>query len=174
METRKERIKKAAARRRMRDSSPGTVLLPPYGEGTNRKFFYIAAGAFVVALVAFLCGLQMGKSLSELQQSEELETRVQNRKGRLPPFRLMEKERETRPGQEARIRSSDSGEKVSGERSSSPDSKLLEEKALELEKSASPEEEKGAVRKARYNLQVAAFNNATEAEDLVNQLKKKG
>jgi len=174
METRRERIKKAAARRRVRDASPGTEFLQPHGEGTNRKFFYIAAGAFVVALVAFLCGVQMGKSLSEHREPEELGARVQDRKGHPPPFRLMEKGRETRPGQEAQVRSSDSGERVSGETPPSPDPKGLDGKASDPEKSPAPEDEKGALRKARYTLQVAAFNNSTEADDLVNQLKKKG
>ena len=174
METRRERIKKAAARRRMRDSTPGTGFLQPPGERSSARFFSIAAGALAVALVAFLCGVQMGKSLSELQRSEEPAPRIQDRKGQAPPFRLMKKEKENHPGQEAKARSSESGEKVSGETSPSSDPKVSEGKASEPEKTSAREDEKDTPPRVRYTLQVAAFNNSAEAEDLVNQLKKKG
>ncbi len=178
MEARRENIKRAAARRRMKDFSWGVGLGQPPEEKNNRKFFYIAAGSIVVALVAFLCGVQMGKSLSELRRSDDLAStsRVQDRKGQAPPFRLMERGKEIQSGQEAKVRSSDPGERH-GEREGvphQPTPKASNGKASESAKDSSPEEEGAAPSKGKYTLQVAAFNNPTEAQDLVNQLKKKG
>ncbi len=131
----------------------------------------------MVALVAFLCGVQMGKSLSELRRSDDLAStsRVQDRKGQAPPFRLMERGKEIQSGQEAKVRSSDPGERP-GEREGvppQPTPKVSDGKPSESTKDSSPEEEGAAPPKAKYTLQVAAFNNPTEAQDLVNQLKRK-
>jgi cell division septation protein DedD len=175
MEARKERVKKAAARRRARSSSSeGRFLqLQAPGEGGNRRFFYIAAGAVVVALAAFLCGVQMGKSFSELQGLNEPGARVQDRKGQAPPFRLMEKKKEAHPGQESKVRGSDSGEGVREEAPSPPAPKVSSGEASEPPKPPGPEGEADSS-KGKYTLQVAALNNAAEAQELVNQLKKKG
>jgi cell division septation protein DedD len=173
MQSRRERVKKAAARRRTRYFSTETKFLPaPGGEG-NRRFFYIAAGAVVVALVAFLCGVQMGKSFSELQGLKEPGARVQDRKGEAPPFRLTEKKKEAHPGQEARVRGSDSGGGVREEASPSPSPKASNGEASEPAKAPGSEREADPP-KGKYTLQVAALNNAAEAQELVNQLKKKG
>ena len=179
MEARKENIKRAAARLRMRDFSQGAGLDQSPAEKDTRKFFYIAAGSIVVALVAFLCGVQMGKSLSELGRSDNLTSRVQDQKGQAPPFRLMERGKETHPGQEAKVLSSDPGERP-GEREGAtpqPSPKISNGKASGSAKDSVPstsEQEKAPPLKAKYTLQVAAFNNAAEAQDLVDQLKKKG
>jgi hypothetical protein len=86
MESRKERLQKAAARRRARDSSPGPAQPPPAsGDKGNRKFFAVAAGAVILALVAFICGVHMGKALSDLHVSGETGPRIQDRQGKLLP-----------------------------------------------------------------------------------------
>ena len=128
----------------------------------------------MIALVAFLCGVQMGKSLSELRRSEDprSNSRVQDRKAQAPPFRLMEKGREIQPSPEAKVWNSDPGEKEGVPPQPSP--KVLNGKASEPAKDSTPEEGGTAPPKAKYTLQVAALNNPTEAQDLVNQLKKKG
>ncbi len=173
METRRDRVKKAAARRRTRYSSPEERFPQAQGEGGTRRFFYIAAGAVVVALVAFLCGVQMGKSFSELQGLKEPGTRVQDRKGQAPPFRLMEKKKEARLGQEAKVRGSDSGEEAREEAPPPPPTKVSEGEASAPAKTPGREGEADPP-KAKYTLQVAALNNAAEAQDLVDQLKRKG
>jgi cell division protein FtsN len=179
METRKEKIQRFAVRRRMKDSSSGVGLLPPLEEGSNRKIFYIAAGAILVALVAFVCGVQMGKTLGELQGSGEPSSRIQDRKGQPPPFRFLEKEKESPPTQGAKPRPSDPGE-TKKEREGTPlrtgEKAPGEEVPSPPKSSASPapQEEKETPAKAKYALQVAAFNNPAEAQELVNQLQKKG
>lgn len=174
MEARKETVKRAAARPRMTDISWGVGLGQPPQEKNNRKFFYIAAGSIVVALVAFLCGVQMGKSLSELRRSEDpaSPSRVQDRKGQVPPFRLMERGKEIQPGQEAKIRNSEARGREGGPPQTTP--KVSNGKASESMKDSAPGEGGTAPPRAKYTLQVAALNNPAEAQDLVNQLKNKG
>jgi cell division septation protein DedD len=178
-ESRRERIKRASARRRGREFSyeTGRGLIPR--EKANRKFFYIAAGSILVALVAFLCGVQMGKSLSEVRISSEIGPPVKDQKGKAPPFRVMEKGKESSPGQEARDRAADPGEGTKEKEAGSPGPSTKASNggasAAAAEKnSAPPEEEKPPPPKAKYSLQVAALNNPAEAQDLVDQLKKKG
>jgi cell division septation protein DedD len=176
MESRKERLQKAAARRRVRDVSPGPAQAPPAsGDKGNRKFFAVAAGAVILALVAFICGVHMGKALSDLHVSGETGPRIQDRQGEAPPFRFMEKGKESRPIQEARP-------PQKGESSKEPPAprtpgKAPAEKAPGPSRESSPpspEEARADPSKAKYTLQVGAFNNPQEALELVNQLKKKG
>ena len=161
MESRKERLQKAAARRRIRDSSPGAAQPPPAsGDKSNRKFFAVAAGAVILSLVAFISGVHMGKALSDLRWSEETSPRIRDRKGEVPPFRFMEKEKVSRPIQGARPpETGESGKERSASRDSSP---------------LPSEEGRTGLSEAKYTLQVGAFNNPREALELVNQLKKKG
>jgi cell division septation protein DedD len=178
MESRRERLRKAAARRRARDFSPGPVLPPPAsGDKSNRKFFAVAAGAVILALVAFICGVQMGKALSDLRGSEEAGPRIQDRKGEAPPFRFMEKGKESPPIQEARPRPPETGEGRKEPPAARPPGKAPAEKTAGPSGESSPppsEEGKDGPAKAKYTLQVGAFNNPQEAQELVNQLKKKG
>lgn len=170
MESPRERLNKASARRRTKESFSGAGFPQASEERSNRKFFFIAAGSILVALVAFLCGVQMGKSLSELRGAEEVGSGVQDRKAKAPPFRLMDRGKEPKPVPEAKARASLPRER-SEEREGSfsqPSPKVLNGKI------SGPEEERATPPRAKYTLQVAAFNNPTEAEELVNQLKKKG
>jgi len=163
----------------MRDSSREIGVDQPAAEKNTRKFFYIAAGSIVIALVAFFCGVQIGKALSELRRSDNLTSRVQDRKGQAPPFRLMGKTKETHPPEEEKVLISGPGEN-STEREgaiSQPSPKVTNGKITGSGRDSSPstaEEEKELPPKAKYTLQVAAFNNAAEAQDLVDRLKKKG
>ena len=178
MESRRERQRKAEARRRARDFPPRPGLDPPAsGDRSNRKFFAVAAGGVLLALVAFICGVQMGKALSDLRRSEEGGSAIQDRKGEAPPFRFMEKGKETRPLQEARPRPAEGGggrkeppapripEKAPGQKTPAPS-----------RESPPPSSEAGkpGPSTAKYTLQVGAYSNPREAQELVNLLKKKG
>ena len=119
-EIRAERIKRASARRRARESSYEAPRGQIAGEKANRKFFYIAAGSILVALVAFLCGIQMGRSLSELRMTGDIGASLTGpeRKGSsFPGYGEREREasRPRRPGSEA----GDPGER-SKEKDASP------------------------------------------------------
>jgi cell division septation protein DedD len=137
----------------------------------------VAAGALFLALVAFVCGVQMGRSLDELRWSESGEARIQDRRGASPPFRYMEKEKSPQPAPEARGRVPEAGEPRKEATVSRQTEKGSPEKGGEPGREAPPaalEDGKSAPAKAKYTLQVAAFNNLQEAQDLVNQMKKKG
>jgi len=111
MESRRERLRKAAARHGAREFSPEPGLPSPTVENrSNRKFFYVASGALLLALVAFVCGVQMGKALSELRWSESGGARLQDRRGDVPPFRFMERGKDPQPASEARLRPPEAGE----------------------------------------------------------------
>ncbi len=178
MESRRERLRKAAARHGAREFSPEPGLPSPTVENrSNRKFFYVAAGALLLALVAFVCGVQMGKALSELRWSESGGARLQDRRGDVPPFRFMERGKDPQPASEARLRPPEAGETRKEPPASRQAEKAPPEKTGESSEEPRPavsEEGKSALAKAKYTLQVAAFNNPQEAQDLVNQMKKKG
>ena len=177
MESRRESLRKAEARRRAREISPGPDLPPPAsGEKDNRKFSAVAAGAAILALVAFICGVHMGKALSDLRWSQEAGPTIQDRKGEAPPFRVMEKGKESRPTQEARPRPPEGGDsRRETPAPRAPETAPAKPPGPSRESSPSPPGEAKAVpAKAKYTLQVGAFNNPQEAQQLVNQLKKKG
>ena len=154
----RERGKRAAARRRIQREFSGDRLEPTSLEGGKRGWFYVAAGALIIALVAFVTGVQMGKTLSDGRRLDGPSFQGPTPQLQEPPFRLERKEanrqidRETRP----RVPTSPAvpAEKVASS-------------AAEEKKSETPA-------KGKYTLQVAAFNNPAEARDLVNQLKDKG
>jgi cell division septation protein DedD len=130
----------------------------------------VAAGTVVIALVAFLCGVQMGKSLSELRGAGEPGARDQDQKGQSPPFRFMEREKETQGVPASRV-----GNSVAGERPKDGEGVSLQPTAKAGSgKPLGSAEEKTAPPKPKYALQVAAFNNSVEAQEMVNRLKKKG
>ncbi len=178
MESRRERLRKAAARHRARDFSPGPGPLPADGENrSNRKFFYVAAGALLLAMVAFVCGVRMGKALTELQWTEGAGGRIQDRRGDVPPFRFGEKGKDSRPAPEARAKPPEAAEPLKETPGPRTTERTSSEKADDSAKESPPagtEEAKSVPGKAKYTLQVAAFNNPQEAQDLVNQMKKKG
>jgi cell division septation protein DedD len=131
----------------------------------------------ILALVAFICGVHMGKTFSDLRGADDSLTKIGNHQGQPPPFRLMDRGKETQPAKETRTQSSDSREvkREGGTPRSAP--QVLGEKGVRGPKSSTPppqEEEKTGSSKMKYALQVAAFNNLQEAQDLVSQLKKRG
>jgi cell division septation protein DedD len=144
---------------------------------SNRKFLYIGAGALLLALVAFVCGVQMGRTLSDLRGADESKPLIHDRKGEAPPFRLMEKGKELPSAQDAKVQSSE-GEGSRKEASPArPSAKGVGEKPGSPPKDSSPipkDEGKPSAPKTKFTLQVGAYNNSQEAQELVQQLRKKG
>ncbi len=178
MESRRERLRKAAVRRRVKEISPGREVPPslPAGE-SNRKFFSIAAGALLLALVAFVCGVQMGKSLSDLRRADDAQALIHDRKGDAPPFRLMDKGREAPSAREAKAQPSEGKGSSQEAVPPRPSPKGVVDKPAGPTKpstGAPGDEAKPPPTKTRYTLQVGAYNNAQEAQELVQQLRKKG
>ena len=178
MESRRERLRKASVRRRAKDFSPRTENPPRLpAPVSNRNSFYIAAGALILALVAFVCGVRMGKSLSDLRWVDEAKPLIHDRKGEAPPFRFLEKGKDPSPARDAKGQPPE-GEGSSKEASSPrPSPKGVSEKPASPPKASSPapkDEGKPSPAKPKFTLQVGAYNNSQEAQELVQQLKKKG
>jgi cell division septation protein DedD len=168
MEAPKENLKKAEARRR----TPGEPL-----RGTSGPTWaWIFIGVFVLCLVAFFSGVRMGKAVSELKPVEKNQAK-QVYELPMPPFFSEPKKEEPAP-KEAKVLLPESSEKKIEKEPlpvSPPPQKVPERNSRSSERAPAPErKESPALAKAKYTLQVAAFNNPDEARDLVNQLKKKG
>ncbi|NWF57064.1 MAG: SPOR domain-containing protein [Syntrophaceae bacterium] len=178
MESRRERLRKAAGRRRVKEISPGPEVPPSLPAGkSDRKFFSIAAGALLLALVAFVCGVQMGKSLGDLSRADDDKALIHDRKGEAPPFRLMDKGKEIPSAREAKDQPSEGKGSPQETIPPRPSPKGVLDKPAGPSKpsiGAPGDEAKPAPSKTRYTLQVGAYNNAQEAQELVQQLKKKG
>jgi Fe-S oxidoreductase len=178
MESRRERLRKAAARRRPKEFSRGPEASPPLpAQKSNRKSFYVAAGALLLALVAFVCGVQMGKALSDLRGSDEAKPLIHDRKGEAPPFRFMEKGKDPPSAREAKVQPSEVEESLKEGSPSRQSPRGVGDKPGVPPKAASPppkDEGKPSPAKAKFTLQVGAYNNSQEAQELVQQLKKKG
>jgi hypothetical protein len=165
-------------RRRARVVPPEAETPPRYPARENdRKFLYIGAGALILALAAFVCGVQMGKALSDLRWVDEAKPLIQDRKGEAPPFRFMEKGKDlpSVPDAKARPSEGEGSPKEASPARSSP--KGISEKPGSPPKASSPppkDEGKPTPAKTKFTLQVGAYNNSQEAQELVQQLKKKG
>ena len=181
MEPERGRGQKAEADHRRNESSPEMDFGPAPEERENRRYFSVAAGSLILALVAFVCGVQVGKTLSDLRGLEGVGSRTQAQKEQEPPFRMAERGKETQPDRETKPGSSEPGV-IKGPKSEAPPppaQKVFSEKASPpVEKlsplPATPEEKKTPLPKGKYTLQVGAFSNPLEAQELAKQLKNKG
>ncbi len=151
------RLKKAAARRRGRTFS-GSLRFPPETsrEGENKwGLMMVFAGAFCLALVAFLSGIWMGKAMNDLPYPRETrpqlkKERPKEEKGNLSAAGEVKREADRTHGEEKKL--------ASAGKSAPP--------------SASGEDPPPA--KIRFTLQIGAFNNSEEAQKMVSQLQSKG
>jgi len=178
MESRRERLRKAAARRRPKEFSRGAEASPPPPvQKSNQRAFYVAAGALLLAMVAFVCGVQMGKALSDLRGVDETRPLIHDRKGEAPPFRFMEKGKDPPSAREANAQPLEGEQSLKEPSPSRQSPRGVSDKPGVTPKAPSllPQEEgKPIPAKTKFTLQVGAYNNSQEAQDLVQQLKKKG
>jgi hypothetical protein len=151
------RLKKAAARRRSR-TFPGSIKFHPEAsrEGENQwGLMIVFAGAFCLALVAFLSGIWLGKTINDLPYRGE--TRLQPKREK---------------PQEEKRKSPAAGElKREGDRGHGEEKILVPaEKSPPLSSSGA----ESAPAKTHFTLQIGAFNNSEEAQKMVSQLQSKG
>jgi hypothetical protein len=171
MEAEKGRMKKAAARRRSRTFPVGIKCYPgPSKEGEKKWGFMIAvAGAFLLALVAFISGVWMGKTINDLPASGKplMQTKKEKQKEEKRDFFA--------PDEWLR-----EGDRANREGKTSPSE--VPDKREEKNRIAPPTKPRGgeekfaesAPSKIRFTLQVGAFNNSEEAQKLVSQLQSRG
>ena len=183
MEAEIEKLKRDAARRRIR-TTPGAIRLArsQAAEG-GKRWAFIIAGAFILTLVAFVSGVWMGKALSDLKHRGESPSRAKlerkNGEKKESPRHAELKERDFLPNMEEKSPMPAIGAKPKekGGQTTQAKQKVREEKVLgpaEEIVSSSTEEKKSSTAKARFTLQVAAFNNVEEAKQMVNLLQNKG
>jgi hypothetical protein len=171
MEAERGRGKKAAARRRSRTFPVGKrSYSSPSKEGEKKWGLLIAvAGAFLLALVAFISGVWMGKTINDLPASGK--TLIQTKK---------EKAKEEKRDFFAPDELQREGDRTYREGKNSPSEVL--EKREEKNRIPLPTKPRGGEEKfaetapsrIRFTLQVGAFNNSEEAKKLVSQLQGKG
>jgi len=170
MEPKRENAERVMARRRIQG------VLPEGGQGS--KWTWIFMGTLILCLAAFFSGIRMGKALSDLKPMEKHPAKPKAYEMPMPPF-YSEPKKEDGPSREAKILLPEGTEKKA-EKIEPPvlsPSKVPERIARSSEKAApaaADKREPAATSKPKYTLQVAAFNNAEDAWELVNQLKKKG
>jgi len=177
------RLKKAAARRRGRTDPGGTEIHPYPAKEGGKKWGLIIAGTFLLALVAFVSGIWVGKAINDLQYSGKLSSRTKLEKQKEEKkdflYQAELKRQDDSAKREAKASTSEVPDKREEKaRPTSPAKpKVGEEKILgpaEGMASSSPPGAKSGPAKARFTLQVGAFNNSEEAQQLVNQLQSKG
>jgi cell division protein FtsN len=179
METPEEKKDRVPANRIAGRQPSGYPPQPIRLGGRRPKWALITIGALVLSLVAFVSGVKMGKALSDLKQGEGSPTRVLE-EPKLPPFYSETKKEDPRSRKEASrfLAEVEENKIVKEQPAVIPPPRNSPEKIVRLpEKVIPPPPEKKEslpASKNKYTLQIAAFNNAEEARELVNQLKKKG
>ena len=181
MESNKAKMYRAAVRRRAKGRSPGVQFPQSSGGERNAKWAVVAAGALILALVAFVSGVQMGKALTEMKHTGESSPRAKAKGPQEVPFYSEAGKKNSRPSMGGKMATSDvlNSRKEKGPQPSLSKETEAEEKISppsgETAASATISEKKAALPpKAKFTLQVAAFNTQEEAQELVDQLQKKG
>lgn len=157
-----------------------TKVLEPQEGRRGTEWSLVVAGALILALVAFVTGVRMGKGLSDFKHTDASSLRTQAKGPKSPPLTPEVKGMDSQPSREAKIilpevpekgkekdlRPSPTQEKTFGEKLSRPAEKAVIPPTEETKATPPP--------KAKFTLQVGAFNNSEEARELVNQLRSKG
>jgi cell division septation protein DedD len=178
METEKGRMNQASDRRPAQQGLSEEKLLPPQEGRRGTEWTLVVAGALILALVAFVSGVRMGKGLSDFKHGEPPSLGTQARGQKFFPFRSGVKGIDSQPSREAKsvipeipekrkekdLPPAQSPGRVVEDKSSPPAEKVA---GLEGTKVTPPP-------KAKFALQVAAFSKPEEAQDLINQLRSKG
>jgi cell division septation protein DedD len=173
------RWKKASARRKSRTAAAGPGLHPHPVKEEGKRWGLVIAGTFLLALVAFISGIWVGKAINELQYHPKLPSQNKPEKKKKDALYQPElKKQNDSVKRETKASTAESTDKREEKSRTSPTKpKLGDEKSLppaeEVVSQSSPGA-KSEQAKARFTLQVGAFNNSEEAQQWVNQLKNKG
>lgn len=178
METEKERMNQAPEGLRAHRRPPGEKLLHPPEGKRGTEWALVVAGALILALVAFVSGVRMGKGLSDFKHTVAHSLGAQAKGQKIFPFHLEVKGTDSQPNKEAKSLISEVPEKTK-EKDLAP--AQIPEKVSEDKVSRPAEKGSGLEAtkvtppaKAKFALQVAAFSKLEEAQELVNQLRSKG
>jgi DedD protein len=181
METETERTKPKVIRHPGSEKREGVKDLESTMEKSEKSFAFLVVGAFLFALIAFICGVRLGKTLTDWNPGEKSlsQTKVQI-KGEEESSLLTEGEKaETARSPETKIPAAATLEnQQEKDKSPPPPQQKVSEQKSEIpakEMAASSEKSKEVPSaKAKFTVQVAALNNAEEAREMVNQLRNQG
>lgn len=178
METEKGGMNRVSDRRLAQRGRLEEKLLISQEGRRGTEWTGVLAGALILALVAFVSGVRMGKGLSDFKHNEAPSLGAQAKGQRFFPFRSGFKGIDSQPNKEVKSLISEIPEKrrekdlvpaqspgrVVEDKSSPPAEKVA---GLEGAKVTPPP-------KPKFALQVAALSKLEEAQEMVNQLRSKG
>ena len=178
METEKKKMDLTSDRHPVQRGPQEENLLPPQERRRGTEWTLVVAGALILALVAFISGVRMGKGLSDFKYIEAPSLGAQARGQKFFPFRSGVRGIDSQPGREAKSLAPEIPEKRKEKDlpSAQIPKRVVEDKSPPpAEKVSSLEGTKVAPPpKAKFALQVAAFSKPEDAQELMNQLRSKG
>ncbi len=149
--------------------SSETKALEPQEGRKGTEWSLVVAGALVLALVAFVTGVRMGKGLSDFKHTDAFPLKAQTTGPKGPSLTAEVKGIESPPSRESKIILPEVPEKEKDLPSLTQEKASGDKLSRPAEKTATP-----PPARAKFALQVGAFNNSEEARELVNQLRSKG
>jgi cell division septation protein DedD len=176
-----DKKKKALARRRSKPT--GSLPKPemPPGEGKKGRWALAIAGVLLIALLAYLTGVRTGKTLTEIRRPEGTAAKEEGKEISQSPFRFLAPQDPAKRGQEGSSPKSRTQDPPSGkagkEEVGRTEGKLEKEKVARSPEGGpleSSEGKEGSPSSAKYAVQVGAFNNSQDAQEMVKKLKSKG
>lgn len=179
-ESRDKKMKALARRRSKQASFPPSPGLAS-GEGKRARWTLAIGGVLLIALLAYLTGVRMGKSLTEIRRPEGAVAGGESKKISENPFRFLSPEEPAKTTQEGLYPKSGRQDSPTGKaRKEDPGQdggKIEKEKAGRSQEHAALDSSKGKEASSslgKFAIQVGAFNNSQEAQEMVKKLKRKG
>ncbi len=163
----REKKLKALARRRNKSSLPKPML--PSGQGKRGKWALAIAGVLLIALLAYLTGVRMGKTLTEIRQPEGAVAKAESKEISENPFRFLAPEESAKRTQEGTHPKARSQETRTGRAGKEEPGRSQEHATL-----GSSEGKEASPSPAKYAIQIGAFNNSQEAQEMVKKMKGRG
>jgi hypothetical protein len=172
---------KALARRRSKQVSFSPSPVPPSGEGKRARWTLAIGGVLLIALLAYLTGVRMGKSLTEIRWPEGTVAGGESKEISENPFRFLAPEDPAKAVEEGFRPKSGSLDSPRGkggkEDPGRGEGKIEKEKAGRSQEHAVLDSSGGkqvSSSSAKFAVQVGAFNTSQEAQEMVKKLKSKG
>jgi cell division protein FtsN len=178
----REEKMRALARRRSKEPSPLPGAFPSSGGGKTSRWTLAVGGVLLIALLAYVTGVRMGMTLTEIRQSGGTGSKGESKEIAEPPFRFHVSEEARKPVQESLMPKSGSQEILKSKaeigEAGRGGGKIGKEKAGRSQENApaldSSERKEVSSSPAKYAIQVGAFNNPQDAQEMVEKLKSKG
>jgi cell division septation protein DedD len=170
----REEKMRALARRRSKEPSPSPGAFPSFGGGKNTRWTLAVGGVLLIALLAYVTGVRMGMTLTEIRQSGGTGSKGESEKIAEPPFRFHAPEEASKPAQESLIPKSGSQEIAKSETEKGEAGRGGGKIGKEKPDLDSSERKAVSSLPAKYAIQVGAFNNSKDAQEMVEKLKSKG